>query len=359
MNQPSRVLVVEDDDDAREYVARVLASMDHIEVTAVASAAAALEVLRRPDAGAWGLLITDLRLPGWTGLQLIEAARTDMPGLPCLVMTAHASVDAAVDAMRTGAVDFLTKPLGRSTLREAVTRAIASGPQPQRILAIGAHPDDVEIGVGGTLAQHQRHGDHVTILTLSRGKQGGDELHRAAEAEAAARTLGARLVLGDLEDTSIPEAGRTVQLIESIIAELQPDIVYVHSSHDVHQDHRAVHAATRIAARGVPSIYCYQSPSATVDFRPTRFIPIEADLAPKLDAIAQFASQVAIRDYLAPDLLVATARYWGRYAATAYAEPLEVLRDTPTPTTSAVLSPQFVGRMPSLTQDEELRYASA
>ena len=61
-------------------------------------------------------------------------------------------------------------------------------------------------------------------------------------------------------------------------------------------------------------MYCYQSPSATVDFRPTRFVSIDRQLDRKLEAIASFDSQVEVRTYLEPDLIQSIARSWSRFA---------------------------------------------
>lgn len=276
------------------------------------------------------VLVTDFHLPGIDGLQLGEIAHRIDPRLPMLLVTAYPSLDAAVRALRSSVADFLTKPLKREVLFAAIDRAVrARAADTRRILAIGAHPDDVEIGAGATLAQHAGSGDHVTVLTLSHGKKGGNPELRTAEAREAAERLGASLVLCDLEDTAIPENGPTIELIEEMVASVDPDIVYVHSANDVHQDHRAVHAATRVAARQVPRVYCYQSPSSTIEFRPTHFIPVAGGLGPKLKAIAAFETQASVRAYLEPDMLTATARYWGRFAQTTYAEPFEVLRDRP------------------------------
>jgi hypothetical protein len=82
-----------------------------------------------------------------------------------------------------------------------------------------------------------------------------------------------------------------------------------------------------VAAREVGSIFCFQSPSATVDFRPTRFVSIDSHLGAKMRAIEAFSSQLAVRAYLEPDLISATARYWSRFAEGRYAEAFEVIRD--------------------------------
>jgi LmbE family N-acetylglucosaminyl deacetylase len=112
-----------------------------------------------------------------------------------------------------------------------------------------------------------------------------------------------------------------------VIDSVRPTIVYTHSLHDVHQDHRNTHRAVMAAAREIGSVFCFQSPSATVDFRPARFTSIDAQLTVKLAAIGAFASQVALRWYLEPDLIEATARYWSRFGRCRHAEAFEVARD--------------------------------
>jgi LmbE family N-acetylglucosaminyl deacetylase len=193
------------------------------------------------------------------------------------------------------------------------------------VLAVGAHPDDVEIGVGATLASHRAVGDTVVILTMSSGAVGGEVNARRHEALASAAVIGARLYLHDFEDTRLDPAGGLITTIEDTIREVQPTVVYTHSSHDRHQDHRAVHEAVEVAARRVPSLACFQSPSCTVDFRPTRFVPVDGFVDTKLEMLAAFASQTH-RDYMDPELVRATARYWARFGTGQYAEPLEMIR---------------------------------
>jgi two-component system response regulator HydG len=195
------------------------------------------------------------------------------------------------------------------------------------VLAIGAHPDDVEIGAAGALLAHRAAGDTVAILTLSRGARGGDQLERARESQRAADIIGARLFLGDLEDTRIAEGDPTIGVIDRVVGEIQPTVVYTHSVHDVHQDHRNTHRAAMVACRRVGRVLCFQSPSATIDYRPTHFVNIEDHIGRKLKAIGAFGSQTGVRDYLAPDLITSTARYWSRYGGGSHAEPFEAIRD--------------------------------
>ncbi len=121
------------------------------------------------------VVVTDIEMPGLSGLELLAELRRLMPTVPVVVMTAHVSVEYAVSALRAQADEFLTKPLDNARLVESVTRLVeesrrrkAEAKTGEVVLAIGAHPDDVEIGVGGILAAHAAAGDQITILTLPR-----------------------------------------------------------------------------------------------------------------------------------------------------------------------------------------------
>ena len=330
---PGRILVVEDDPEAAAYVLHVLRNRGGFEVTHCADPAAALD---RARAERWDLVLTDVEMPGMTGIELLEAVREITPLLPVAVYTAHPSVDYAVRALRNKADEFLEKPVRPDKLIETVTALVAEGRAAreaarQSVLAIGAHPDDVEIGAAGTLAMHRRMGHEVSILTLSRGARGGLEDTRASESVKAAEVIGATLYHEDLQDTSIREGDPTIGVISRIIETVRPTVIYTHSLHDVHQDHRNTHLAALVAVRQVGRVYCFQSPSATVDFRPTRFVNIDDELERKLEAIDAFGSQVEIRAYLEPDLIEGTARYWSRYCEGRYAEPFEVIREAAVP----------------------------
>jgi LmbE family N-acetylglucosaminyl deacetylase len=198
--------------------------------------------------------------------------------------------------------------------------------QQKRVLAIGAHPDDVEIGCGGALAKHHARYDVLHILTLSRGAAGGDVNMRAVEAHRAAAMVGAHLEMASLRDTDISPGAETISIIEAAIRELHPTHVYTHSLEDTHQDHRAVHAASLVAARRVPNVYCYQTPSSTVDFKPNRFVDITHYIDRKIDLIGAYKSQVDRMDSIQPDVVLSTARYWGRFAGYVLAEPMQIIR---------------------------------
>jgi LmbE family N-acetylglucosaminyl deacetylase/ActR/RegA family two-component response regulator len=324
-----RIMVVDDDVVTARFMAHVLGKRGGFEVRHVPDARAALEAARSQ---AWDLVITDVEMPGMTGLELLRALREISPDLPVAVITGHASLDMAVEAIRSDADEFLEKPVHPDELIAIATALVnkgqaGRGAAREAVLAVGAHPDDVEIGAGGTLLAHKRLGDAVSILTLSPGARGDGQLAGAAESRRAAEIIGADLYLGELEDTHIAEGEDTVATVARVLARVRPTVIYTHSLHDVHTDHRNAHRAVMAAAAEVARVFCFQSHSATVDFRPSRFVAIDADIDRKLAAIGAFASQIAVRRYLDEDLIRSTARYWSRFGDSGYAEAFEVIRD--------------------------------
>jgi LmbE family N-acetylglucosaminyl deacetylase len=223
------------------------------------------------------------------------------------------------------------------------------------VLAVGAHPDDIELGCGATLLAHAAAGDRVTMLVVTGGENGpgdGDQVEgRRTEQIAAAKTLGANLLWGGLRDCAVPNDSSTVAVIESVLRETDASLVYVHAPDDSHQDHRTVAAATLAAARRLPRVLHYQSPS-TLTFTPTVFVDVTAHLSGKLAALRQHASQVDLSAMVEPDAVVASARHWGAHARIGYAEafaPTRMVLDLAPSPTATPRRRRTSDRAPSLT----------
>ncbi|GIF14237.1 PIG-L deacetylase family protein [Actinoplanes teichomyceticus] len=188
------------------------------------------------------------------------------------------------------------------------------------VLAIGAHPDDIELGCGGTLAAHRAAGDAVTMLVVTGGQNGpGPVGERRAEAETAARSLDCLLLWGRLQDCAVQADAATIAVIEDAIRQTEADVVYVHAPDDSHQDHRAVAAATVSAARHNRRVLHYRSPSTT-RFEPSVYVDISAHLDRKLAALACHRSQVASSAMVDPEVVAASARHFGAQARVRFAE---------------------------------------
>ncbi|MCR5725405.1 MAG: sigma-54 dependent transcriptional regulator [Treponema sp.] len=114
------LLVIDDEKDIREGLAANF-EMDGYDVRMAANGKEGLELLQNGDID---LVITDLRMPGVSGEEVLKKVTAEMPGIPVIVLTGHGSIDAAVEAMRDGAYDFLTKPLNLDQLGMIVKRAL-------------------------------------------------------------------------------------------------------------------------------------------------------------------------------------------------------------------------------------------
>jgi two-component system NtrC family response regulator len=115
-----RILVVDDDENLRWVLQTQLEQMGYV-VSAAADGAAALEIIdREPPA----LVLTDLKMPGISGMELLERVRREYPEVPVLIITAFGTIQSAVEAMRSGAYDYLTKPIDYDELSLAVSRVL-------------------------------------------------------------------------------------------------------------------------------------------------------------------------------------------------------------------------------------------
>jgi CheY-like chemotaxis protein len=119
-----RILVVEDDPEAALFAVHVLANRGHFDVTHTADPAVAL---RLATAEHWDLVLTDIELPGMSGLELLDELRKVAPALPVAVVTADA-LAAMPQAMRlSGADEYLEKPLSIDQLLATATALISQG----------------------------------------------------------------------------------------------------------------------------------------------------------------------------------------------------------------------------------------
>ncbi|MCS7184872.1 MAG: PIG-L family deacetylase, partial [bacterium] len=131
----------------------------------------------------------------------------------------------------------------------------------KKILAIGAHPDDIEFGLGGLLSKYKKKVD-ITLLVFSKGEESGVKPHvRVKEAQSVAAYLNAKLIFAGYHDTRIPVTKETIDVIENHIKIEKPDFIFVHYFEDTHQDHRAVSQATITATRYHRNVLFYEGPT--------------------------------------------------------------------------------------------------
>jgi LmbE family N-acetylglucosaminyl deacetylase len=199
----------------------------------------------------------------------------------------------------------------------------------ETVLALGAHPDDVELGVGGALARLRRAGARVVLAVVSIP---GDYALRRREAERAADILGAELrVLIDVPGQRVEDLRNyeLVALMDRQVRELEPALVLCHGRSELHHDHVMVHDAAAASQRlRYFDFLTYQPnfcrPVATC-FQPRLYVDISETMETKMRAIEAHASQFASRG-IATDIYRDLARLAGRLVGVQYAESLDVGR---------------------------------
>jgi LmbE family N-acetylglucosaminyl deacetylase len=197
------------------------------------------------------------------------------------------------------------------------------------VLAIGAHPDDLEIGIGGTLAKLQRNGARVVMCVASIPR---DYDVRRAEAKHGAEILGCELkVLMDdgpkrLEDIKTCEL---VGLLDGVIREYRPAAVLTHSKADFHNDHLLIYNAClptqRLAYFDFFSYHPTNCRPVPIAFHPTAYVDISDTIDAKMHAISAHASQFGGRG-LDTEMYREFAHVQGRMIGVPYAEGLDVQR---------------------------------
>jgi len=235
----------------------------------------------------------------------------------------------------------------------------------KRILAIHAHPDDVEILCGGTLALLAERGHEIVIATLANGDCGSAELPpekiaaiRRREAEAAARLLGARYVCAGFRDLGIFCDDPSRRLVTEILRETRPDIVLTASPIDYMSDHEASSALVRDACfaapipnyrtgsapplAAIPHLY-YMQPVANEDHsggfvRPAFAVDVGGAVSRKCELLACHASQREwLRAHHGMDEYIEAMKRWsrqlGEIAGCEYAEGFRPHHGHPYPRT--------------------------
>jgi len=197
------------------------------------------------------------------------------------------------------------------------------------VLAVGAHADDVELAVGGTIARLRRSGARVVMVVVSLP---GDTRRRMAEVQAAAEILGCelRVLMGDgrtrIEDLKNYEL---VAMIDREVQEFAPAAMLTHGPAEFHRDHVLVHDACVSSQRlRYFDFFTYQPHfcrPVPVAFHPRAYVDISETIETKMRAIAAHQSQFKCRG-LDIDVYRDIARMNGRMVGVPYAEGLDVGR---------------------------------
>ncbi|MBB6735734.1 PIG-L deacetylase family protein [Cohnella zeiphila] len=213
------------------------------------------------------------------------------------------------------------------------------------VLAVGAHPDDLELQCFGTLALYAEQGHQVFAAVVTNGDKGNfdvepAELARIREAEfrASCAVIGAVPIWMGYEDEYLIPSLKARLAVTDAIRQANPDVVITHGPSDYHPDHRyagqLVWDALPLAGiAGVKTAHAAMDRQATlyhmdnfggVEFRPTEFVDITGAMEKKLEALGKHASQLRIFGQLLDvdlrDVVRTVAKFRGYQAGSVYAE---------------------------------------
>ena len=174
-----------------------------------------------------------------------------------------------------------------------------------KILAIGAHFDDVELGCGGSLFKHKDAGDEIHILVVTHSGYSPPSGHIRTPEEAllegqeAAKRLGATLHTLNKETLVLAPSELLVNDLYEVVRKIAPDRVYCHRPNDYHSDHASVGFAALRATRRCPEVFCYRSSWYILDEPQDDncFIDISDYVEPKRNLVKIFKSELEKVNY--------------------------------------------------------------
>ncbi|MFC1814703.1 PIG-L deacetylase family protein [Thermodesulfobacteriota bacterium] len=201
--------------------------------------------------------------------------------------------------------------------------------QTMNILAIGAHPDDIEFGCGGSLIKYAAKDYRIYLLVMTAGGMGAPARVRTKEQFDAKSILGAEHIFwGGYEDTFLVPDKDMIGKIETVVSEVKPGFIFCHFPDDTHQDHRHLCQATVSATRHIQNVIFYEGPT-TQNFTPHVYIDISNTLDKKLAALKAHRSQLQktnIEELSIVELAYSSANFRGIQGRVKYAEAFHSLR---------------------------------
>ncbi|HYJ97696.1 MAG TPA: PIG-L deacetylase family protein [Burkholderiaceae bacterium] len=212
---------------------------------------------------------------------------------------------------------------------QARSISLASRYGGRTVVAIGAHPDDLELAIGGMLARLSQESARVVMAVVSIPT---DYATRRAEAERAADILGCELrILNDGGPQRIDDIKnyQLVGMLDALVRELEPAAVLTHSANEFHRDHVNVHNACLSTQRLKPFDFFHFNPTmcrpVPVQFHPRAYVDVSNTIDTKMEAIAAHVSQFGARG-LEAEMYRDLARLTGRMVGVKYAEGIDVGR---------------------------------
>jgi len=211
----------------------------------------------------------------------------------------------------------------------------------KNVMAIGSHPDDIEIGAAGALLRHREQSDNIVIviMTITKSVSGvtGETLRSENELDnessKSAQLLGCNLEFLPFMDLHVPFCFESISALEKLILKYDIDTIYTHWSGDTNQDHKNTLKTTMAAGRLIPNVLCYEQfplPRVTNVYPVANFyVDITDVFEEKIELIKCHESQIkkyAKHGFDVLDSIETLAKYRGNQIGVTYAEAFDVLK---------------------------------
>lgn len=198
----------------------------------------------------------------------------------------------------------------------------------KRIFFLGAHPDDIELGCGAMIA-HIANKTEIRCVTLSDNQKNPDLKNLVDEHYRSMDLLGVpkeKIILGSFETRRFPQSRQEIlEYLIDLNHKFEPEIVFVHTRADLHQDHATVTEEALRAFRGT-SIFGYDVIRSSYGFFPSFLVEVdERDVELKIKALAEYDTY-SNKYYFKPEVTRATLIRHGAIAERNYAEAFDILR---------------------------------
>ena len=211
----------------------------------------------------------------------------------------------------------------------------------KNVMAVGAHPDDIEFGCSGTLYNHIQNGDNVVMVVMTNtesvdgvtGKMLRTKKQNQEETVSSSKTLGCDVEFLPFLDLHVPFSFESVSKLDSLIREYKIDTIYTHWAGDSNQDHIATFKTTMAAGRYVPNVFCYEQipiPRVSDNTMDVNYhVDITDSFHKKIEVSKCHSSQIEkykSQGFDVTDNLETLARFRGIQANCKYAESFQLIK---------------------------------
>lgn len=286
------------------------------------------QAVRLVESRDWDLMVTDLNLPGTDGFAVIRAARAKSQDMPILVTTGYTQAQYEEQALRAGADQVMIKPLVQNDFVSRVWSMVERPREPagrtdETVLALEGRLGDAEMGCGGAMMKALQSDATVVVVPILSMVEDDGVMAELKAASIAADVMGIEF---RVDRTLFGNAEAQKDLVERLINELRPTSVYLPAPDDRDPSRRQASEIGREAAVEIEHVFGYETATTGLDFTPSHFVDVRAQMVMKMEALAAYQSVGAPRVDLRPRMAQAYARYWGRFRDFNEVEAFEQVR---------------------------------